>query len=133
MKRNLLAVSILFSTAVFLLSTMGAAFAGSRPAVMSGHNGYSQQEMYRAVYGLVSGEHLWWCDNGALGNRKYHFDSLGGGIGYVEYVIPSKMKALFRQSTQAGTYYLHREADGCIYLDALDKNGKMLVQYMRVR
>ena len=114
-----------------LIGSVGV--GGSTAYAMSADNGDSQQGMRAAVYRLVGGSHRWWCDNGVLGNRTYPFSELGGDVGYVVYVYSDADSALFRRSDHGGSYLLHREADGCVYLDSLDSDGSMSVQYMRVR
>ena len=132
MKKSLTACLAVFCTVFILASAATVSFAEGRPEVMSGHNGYSQAEMYDAVYEFVENGHLWQCDNRPSDGQDYSFDELDR-VGYIEYVVPSREIALFQKSAKDGYFYLHREDDGCVYLDSQDQSCRAILQYTRVR
>ena len=92
MKKSLMAYLVIFCTVFILASAAIVSFAEGRPEVMSGHNGYSQAEMYDAVYELVENGHLWQCDNRPSDAQNYSLDELG------------RVEEIYQEDIQDGGY-----------------------------
>ena len=92
MKKSLMAYLVIFCTVFILASAATVSFAEGRPEVMSGHNGYSQAEMYDAVYELVENGHLWQCDNRPSDAQNYSLDELG------------RVEEIYQEDIQDGGY-----------------------------